>query len=79
MKTNETSRVVFTKANYENSIVKKPRKKFNRYVKALSEFYNVAYYIAQKYYAKALGVLSDARMLIRLHIMLLEVKSEIIL
>lgn len=45
----------------------KTRKRINRFVLQLSKIYNVSYYIAQKYYNKANGVIEEAKMYLRLY------------
>jgi hypothetical protein len=37
------------------------------YVELLAKLYNVSFYIAQKYYNKANGILEDAKMYIKLY------------
>jgi len=46
---------------------KNSRKVVNRVVLLLSKIYEVSYYIAQKYYNKANGVIDEAKMYIKLH------------
>lgn len=43
------------------------RKRVNRFVLMLSKIYEVSYYIAQKFYNKANGILDDAKMYIKIY------------
>ena len=43
------------------------RKRINRFVLQLAKIYNVSYYIAQKYYNKANGVIEEAKMYLKIY------------
>ena len=43
------------------------RKRINKVVLMLSKIYDVSYYIAQKYYGKAKGIVEDAKIFIKLY------------
>lgn len=45
----------------------KKRKRVNRVVLLLSKLYNVTYYIAQKFYNKANGVIEEAKIYLKLY------------
>lgn len=43
------------------------RKRINKVVLVLSKLYNVTYYIAQKFYNKANGVIEEAKAYLRIY------------
>ena len=43
------------------------RKRINKVVLMLSKIYEVSYYIAQKFYGKAKGIVEDAKIFIKLY------------
>lgn len=43
------------------------RKRINKVVLMLSKIYDVTYYIAQKFYGKAKGIVEDAKIFIKLY------------
>ncbi len=45
----------------------KTRKRVNRFVLRLAQLYNVSYYIAQKFYNKANGVIEEAKVYLKLY------------